>query len=149
LAKLGRPEVLQAIEQARRWDTPIVPAPERARLARVLATGYASQGRFAEAYREIERHDRLTDEARSFAADVQTLRLQARYAAVQREAENAELRHREETARLALAAETAKQRALVGHGGRADPACSPAAWLGRARPSGGAAPWPIWRCATN
>jgi hypothetical protein len=46
------------------------------------------------------------------AADVQTLRLQARYAAAQREAENAELRHREETARLALAAETAKQRAL-------------------------------------
>ena len=112
LAKLGRPEVLQAIEQARRWDTPIVPAPERARLARVLATGYASQGRFAEAYQEVERHDRQTDEARRFAADVQTLRLQARYAAVQREAENAELRHREEAARLALAAETAKQRAL-------------------------------------
>ncbi len=112
LAKLGRPEVLQAIEQARRWDTPIVPAPERARLARVLATGYASQGRFAEAYQEVERHDRQMDEARSFAADVQTLRLQARYAAVQREAENAELRHREEAARLALAAETAKQRAL-------------------------------------
>ena len=112
LAMLNRAEVLQAIEQARQWDTATTPASERARLARTMASGYASQGRFAEAYREIERHDRLTAEARSFAADVQTLRLQARYAAARREAENAELRHREEASRLALAAETATQRAL-------------------------------------
>lgn len=112
LAMLNRPEVLQAIEGARQWDTPTTPASERARLARTMASGYASQGRFAEAYREIERHDRLMSEARTFAADVQTLRLQARYAAARREAENAELRHREESSRLALAAETATQRAL-------------------------------------
>lgn len=112
LAMLNRPEVLQAIEQARHWDTATTPASERARMARTMASGYASQGRFAEAYREIERHDHLMTEARSFAADVQTLRLQARYAAARREAENAELRHREEASRLALAAETATQRAL-------------------------------------
>ena len=112
LALLDRPEVLQAIDQARRWDTPTTPASERARLARTMASGYASQGRFAEAYREIERHDRLVTEARSLAGDVQTLRLQARYAAARREAENAELRHREESTRLALAAESATQRAL-------------------------------------
>jgi hypothetical protein len=103
--------VLQAIEQARRWDTPTTPAPERARLARVLASGYASQGRFAEAYREIERHDPLTDEARSFAADVQTLRLQARYAAASARLKTPNCATAK-TARLALAAETAKQRAL-------------------------------------
>lgn len=112
LAKLRHPAVLQAIEQARRWDTPTTPPLDRAQLARTLAAGYASQGKFADAYREIERRDRLTEDARSFSADVQTLRLQARYAAAQRESENAELRHREESARLALEAQSARQRAL-------------------------------------
>ncbi len=112
LAKLRQPAVLQAIEQARRWDTPTTPPLDRAQLARTLAAGYASQGHYADAYREIERRDRLTEDARSFGADVQTLRLQARYAAAQRESENAELRHREESARLALEAQSARQRAL-------------------------------------
>ncbi len=112
MARLRQPAVLRAMDQARRWDTPSTPPSDRAELARALATGYASQGRFADAYREIERRDRLMHDARNFATDVQTLRLQARYAAAQREAENAELRHREEAARLALMAQTARQRAL-------------------------------------
>lgn len=112
LARLGRPDVLGEIQRARRWDTPAQPAAARARLARAMATGYASLGRFADAYAETQRADAFLDEGRAFAADVQVLRLEARYAAARRDAENAELRHRSETARLALEAESAKQRAL-------------------------------------
>ncbi|MFT3955455.1 MAG: GGDEF domain-containing protein [Piscinibacter sp.] len=112
LAALRRPEVIAEIGRARRWDTAAVPAAARARLARAMAAGYASQGRYAEAYAETQRADGFQDEGRGFASDVQTLRLQARYAAAQRDAENAELRHRSETARLALQAEAAKQRSL-------------------------------------
>lgn len=112
LAALRRPEVIEAIEFARRWDSSSVPPNERALLARALAAGYASVGRFAEAYREVERAERLQEDGQAMAADVQVLRLQARYAAAQRDAENAALRHRSEQSRLALETETAKQRAL-------------------------------------
>ena len=112
LTLLGRAEVIAEIGRARRWDTPAVPAAARARVARAMAAGFASQGRFAQAYAETQRAESLHEEGRAFAADVQTLRLQARYAAAQRDAENAELRHRSERTRLALEAETAKQRSL-------------------------------------
>lgn len=112
LARLGRPEVLAEIQRARRWDIPSQPAASRAKLARAMAAGYASLGRFADAYAQTQRADKFQDEGRSFATDVQMLRLEARYAAAQRDAENAELRHRSESARLALEAETVKQRAL-------------------------------------
>lgn len=112
LAALRRPEVIAEIGRARRWDTPAVPSAARARMARAMAAGYASQGRYAEAYAETQRAETFQDEGRGFASDAQTLRLQARYAAAQRDAENAELRHRSETARLALQAEAATQRAL-------------------------------------
>lgn len=112
LARLGRPEVLAEIQRARRWDTPSQPAASRAKLARAMAAGYASLGRYADAYAQTQRAEKFQDEGRSFAADVQMLRLEARYAAAQRDAENAELRHRSESARLALEAETVKQRAL-------------------------------------
>lgn len=111
-AMLRRPEVLAEIARARRWDTGEQPAAARAKLARAMAMGYASQGRYAEAYAETQRAERFVEEGRSYAADVQTLRLQARYAAAQRDAENAELRHRSEAARLALEAQAARQRAL-------------------------------------
>ena len=112
LTLLGRAEVIAEIGRARRWDTPAVPAAARARVARAMAAGFASQGRFAQAYAETQRAESLQEEGRAFAADVQTLRLQARYAAAQRDAENTELRHRSERIRLALEAETAKQRSL-------------------------------------
>lgn len=112
LARLARPEVLGEIQRARRWDTPSQPAASRAKLARAMAAGYASVGRYADAYAQTQRAEKFQDEGRSFAADVQMLRLEARYAAAQRDAENAELRHRSESARLALEAETVKQRAL-------------------------------------
>ena len=112
LARLGRPEVLAEIQRARRWDTPSQPAASRARLARAMAAGYASMGRYADAYAQTQRAEQFHDEGRTFAADVQMLRLEARYAAAQRDAENSELRHRSESARLALEAQTEKQRAL-------------------------------------
>jgi diguanylate cyclase (GGDEF)-like protein len=111
-AMLRRPEVISEIGRARRWDTSAQPALARAKLARAMASGYASQGRFAEAYAETQRAERFVEDGRQDAADVQTLRLQARYAAAQRDAENAELRHRSEAARLALEAQAARQRAL-------------------------------------
>ncbi|WP_341887279.1 GGDEF domain-containing protein [Variovorax sp. YR752] len=112
LTLLGRAEVIAEIGRARRWDTPAVPAAARARVARAMAAGFASQGRFAQAYAETQRAELLHEEGRAFAADVQTLRLQARYAAAQRDAENTELRHQGERTRLALEAETARQRSL-------------------------------------
>jgi diguanylate cyclase (GGDEF)-like protein len=112
LAQMGRPDVAAAMALVRRYDTESVPAAHRARAARTLAAGHASLGRYAEAYAETQRAEKLLDEGRRTAADIQNLRLQARYAAARREAENAELRHRGETARLALVAEEAKQRAL-------------------------------------
>jgi diguanylate cyclase (GGDEF)-like protein len=101
-----------AIERARRWDVPSQTANVRAALARAMATGYASQGRYAEAYAEVVRSDAFNDEAKRVATDVQVLRLQARYENAQRDAETARLRHHNEAAQLELAAQTARQRAL-------------------------------------
>jgi diguanylate cyclase (GGDEF)-like protein len=112
LAQLKRPEVLAEIGNVRRWDTPLQPASVRQDLAQAMAVGYASLGRYEQAYAETERAGHFRADARNQAADVQTLRLQARYAAAQRDAENAALRHRAETDRLALAADDATQRAL-------------------------------------
>ncbi|GCL61261.1 GGDEF domain-containing protein [Rubrivivax pictus] len=112
LARLKRPEALAAIDRARRWDTDTLPAQERARLVRAMAEAYASQGRFAQAWAEVQRSDALLEAGRRQATDVQVNRLQARYATAQREAENAALRHRSETAQLALEAQSARQRAL-------------------------------------
>ena len=112
LARLKRPEALTAIDRARRWDTDTLPAQERARLVRAMAEAYASQGRFAQAWAEAQRSEALLEAGRRLATDVQVNRLQARYAAAQREAENAALRHRSEAAQLALEAQSARQRAL-------------------------------------
>ncbi|MBQ0931789.1 GGDEF domain-containing protein [Ideonella alba] len=110
--QLRSAELPAAMVQARRYDTEAVPGADRAGLARVLAAAYASQGRFKEAYAETERAQALVDERRRSAAEVQNLRLQARYAAAQRDAENAELRHRGELAQAELSAQDATRRAL-------------------------------------
>jgi diguanylate cyclase (GGDEF)-like protein len=112
LTQLRQPEVLAEMARARRWDSATIPPGERARLARTLAAGFASQGLYAEAYGEARRAETLREEGRTLARDAQVLRLQARYAAAQQAAENADLRHRTETAHLALVAEKATQRAL-------------------------------------
>jgi diguanylate cyclase (GGDEF)-like protein len=113
LTALGRPEVLAAIDAARRWDIAQLQPLTRARLARAMSEGYAAQQRWREAYAEGRRAAELEGEGRAGAADIQALRLQARYDGVRREAETAELRHREESARLALQAREARQRALL------------------------------------
>lgn len=112
LARLKRPDVLAAIDRARRWDTDSLPAIERAALVRAMAEGFASQGRHAQAWAEAQRSEALATEGRRVATDVQVQRLQARYALAQRDAENVALRHRSETAQLALEAQSARQRAL-------------------------------------
>ncbi|MCB1997141.1 MAG: diguanylate cyclase [Rhodoferax sp.] len=109
---LKHPDLPSAMALVRRYDNEASPGADRARVARIFAAAYASQGRFKEAYAESERADRLAADGRRYAAEIQNLRLQARYSAAQREAENAELRHRSESARLALAAEEATRRAL-------------------------------------
>ena len=112
LAQLKRPEAIPAIERARQWDTATTPATERAKLVRAMAEAYASQGRYTQAWAEVLRSERLAVDGKRLASDVQMRRLQARYAAAQRDAENAVLRHRNEAAQLALDAQIARQRAL-------------------------------------
>lgn len=112
LTQLGQPDVLTEIVRARRWDSRNIPPAERAKMARSFAAGFASQGLHAQAYAESLRADSFSDEGRTLARDAQVLRLQARYTAAQQAAENADLRHRSEAARLALVAESATQRAL-------------------------------------
>jgi len=112
LAREKRPEVLAEIDHARRWDRPTLPPGVRVRLARALAEGLASQGQWQQAYAELARAQALEKAGREQARDVQVLRLQSRYDAVRRDAENAALRHRNEAAQLALEAQTARQRAL-------------------------------------
>jgi diguanylate cyclase (GGDEF)-like protein len=112
MTQLRRPDVLGTINRARRWDTEAVQPVLRATLARAMGEAYASQTRWREAYAEARRASEFDTKARALASDSQVLRLQARYDNVQREAETAELKHREETARLALQAEGARQRSL-------------------------------------
>ena len=112
LALLKHPDALTAIERARRWDQATLPAGERARLVRAMAEAYASQGRYAQAWAEVQRSEALAGDGKRLATEVQVHRLQARYAAAQREAENAALRHRSESAQLALDAQHASQQAL-------------------------------------
>lgn len=112
LTALKRPEVLAEIGRARELEPLPMPAQERARLARAVAAAYASQGQHAQAYAELLRATQAVDLGQQSVRDAQVLRLQARYELARREAELADLRHRAEAARLALAARDAQQRAL-------------------------------------
>lgn len=112
LTLLHRPEVLAAIEQARTLDGPGVITVRRAELAEAMAAGYASQGQYGRAYAELQRANLLKLQNKEGLRDTQMLRLQARYEGARREAENAELRRRSETAQLQLVAQDATRRAL-------------------------------------
>ncbi len=112
LARAKRPQVLAEIEQARRWDRATLPAQARARFARALAEGYASQGQWQRAYAELERASAIDKAGKAQARDSQVQRLRSRYETVQRDAEYAALRHSTERAQLALDAQTARQRVL-------------------------------------
>jgi diguanylate cyclase (GGDEF)-like protein len=112
LARMKRFEVLQEIDRARELDQLMLPPLERARLARRVAEGYASQGQYAQAYAELLRSTQATGDGQQSVRDAQVLRLQARYELARREVEVADLRHRAEAARLELQAREAQQRAL-------------------------------------
>jgi diguanylate cyclase (GGDEF)-like protein len=77
-----------------------------------MAEGYAAVGRHAQAYAEMLRAEAFVKASRAGARDGQVLRLQARYDASRRDAENAELRHRSESALLQLQTQAARQRSL-------------------------------------
>ena len=112
LARLKRPEVLSEIDRARQWDLQTQQPANRAPLARAMAEGYASQGRYQRAYAELVRANAMEAAGKSMASETQVLRLQARYDTARRAAENAELRHNNEAAQLALRAQVAERRAL-------------------------------------
>jgi len=112
LTALRRPDVLQAIEQARPLDAPERIASRRIELATAMAEGFASQGLYAKAYAELTRANLLRNEAKETLRDSQMLRLQARYEGARLDAENADLRRRSETAHLELVAQAATRRAL-------------------------------------
>lgn len=113
LAKLGRPQVLEAVTVARRWLERDPSPLSRARLQRAMAQGLATQGRHAEAYALLEAAQTSEQEGRASARDAQVVRLQARYDNARRDAENAALKLRHEAARLELQTETERNRALV------------------------------------
>jgi diguanylate cyclase (GGDEF)-like protein len=107
-----RPEVLHEIDLARPLQSlPLSPLGQ-ARLARRFAEGYASQGLYAQAYTELLRSTQAVTQSQQALRDAQMLRLQARYENAQRDAENAELRHHAQAARLEIEAREAQQRAL-------------------------------------
>jgi len=130
LARLKRAEVLQEIDKARPIERMVLPAPDRARLLRRIAGGYASQGMHARAYEELLRADEAAAQGQQAIHDTQLLRLQARYEIARREAELADLRHRAEADRLALQAREAQERALWAALAALTALLGAGAWLG-------------------
>ncbi|HSI46707.1 MAG TPA: GGDEF domain-containing protein [Ideonella sp.] len=112
LTALRRADVLHAIEQARPLDAPARIPFRRIELATAMAEGFASQGLYAKAYAELSRANLLRNEAKEILRDSQMLRLQARYEGARRDAENADLRRRSETAHLELVAQAATRQSL-------------------------------------
>jgi diguanylate cyclase (GGDEF)-like protein len=112
LAALRSSEVLPEIDAARRWDVPSVQPAVRAHLARAMGEGYAAMQKFSLAYAELRRAGTLDKDGKDLARDVQLVRLQVRYEAAQRDAENAALRYQSESALLQLQTQSAQQRAL-------------------------------------
>jgi diguanylate cyclase (GGDEF)-like protein len=113
LALLKRPELPREIERLRAMAERDPSPHTGALIARSAARGYHALGRHGEAYAELERFLELTridDKARR---DAEAQRLQVRYESARREAENSDLRHAAEAARLELAVRSERQRALV------------------------------------
>jgi diguanylate cyclase (GGDEF)-like protein len=81
-------------------------------IARSAARGYRALGQHAQAYAELERYLTLANTDSRAARERDAQRLQARYEAARREAENRDLRHAAEVTRLELEARAERQRAL-------------------------------------
>lgn len=112
LTALKSPSLGSAIVAAQAADDPNLTLTRRAQLVDAIAQALALEGRHAEAYQELQRANALRAQNLDRQRDTVMLRLQARYEDARREAENAELRRRSETAQLALQAREAGQRAL-------------------------------------
>ncbi|MFO3704643.1 diguanylate cyclase domain-containing protein [Xanthomonas codiaei] len=112
LTALKSPELGSAITAAKSADDPNLALTGRAELVDAIAQALAAEGRHAEAYQELQRSNALRAQNLGRQRDTVMLRLQARYEDARRDAETAELRRRSETARLALQAREAGQRAL-------------------------------------
>lgn len=112
--------VQQALAAVKAVDRHHLLPDARAGLWRARAQAHAALGEHRQAYLALEQAQALSESSRALSRDSQLLSLQARYDGARREAENAELRHREEAARLALQVQSARQRllwaALVGLG---------------------------------
>ncbi|MCC4619104.1 GGDEF domain-containing protein [Xanthomonas cassavae CFBP 4642] len=112
LTALESPELGSAITAAKVADDPNLALTGRVELVDAIAQALAAEGRHAEAYQELQRSNALRAQNLGRQRDTVMLRLQARYEDARRDAETAELRRRSETARLALQAREAGQRAL-------------------------------------
>jgi diguanylate cyclase (GGDEF)-like protein len=112
LAALGRPEVLGAIDDLQRDIAGGQLPPIDARLARAIATGQASQQRWAEAFEALQQATTLERTERLQTRDETLQTLERRYELAHRHAEAAELRLQRENAELMLRAERARQRML-------------------------------------
>ncbi|MDP1650226.1 MAG: GGDEF domain-containing protein [Rubrivivax sp.] len=112
LALLQRPELAAEIDRLRAVAARD-PSPRTAALiARSAARGYRALGQHALAYTELERYLKLSSSDVRSARERDAQRLQARYEATRRDAENRELRHAAELTRLELDARAERQRAL-------------------------------------
>ncbi|MBB4133198.1 MULTISPECIES: GGDEF domain-containing protein [unclassified Xanthomonas] len=100
------------IAAAKVADDPHLSWSRRAQLIDAVARALAAQGRYAEAYQQLQHANALRAQSLDRQRDTVMLRLQARYEDARRGAETAELRRRSETAQLALQAHEAGQRAL-------------------------------------
>lgn len=104
---------LREIEQAKALEDSGIAPLEKAHLARKIAEVYSSRQLFEQAYGELARSQALEATARQDEATRMVMRLQALHQAAQRDAENARLTLRNETARLELVAADARHGRLV------------------------------------
>jgi diguanylate cyclase (GGDEF)-like protein len=112
LALMKRPELAAAVDKLRGMAARDPSARTAALIARSAARGYRALGQHALAYAEQERYMELSKSDARAARERDAQRLQARYEATRREAENSALRHAAEVARLELDARADRQRAL-------------------------------------
>jgi diguanylate cyclase (GGDEF)-like protein len=112
LALLQHPDLAGAVEALRAMAARDPSARNASLIARSAARGYRALGRHAQAYAELERYLEISNHDARAARERDAQRLQARYEATLREAENRELRHAAERARLELEARAERQRAL-------------------------------------
>jgi diguanylate cyclase (GGDEF)-like protein len=102
----------QALAAADAVDRTHLLPQTQARLWQARAQALAALQQYLAAYQAMLQAQTQTQAARVLSRDSQVLQLQARYDDALRGAENAQLRHREETARLALEVQAARQRLL-------------------------------------